>query len=151
MYVCYMKKMLFLSLFALTAITACKKDSLGTKPVITFKSYSSAPITASFGVDLTLQVKDGDGDIQNTLNFAAIYDSQPTDTGFTSRPMPDLDSHAGTSLTADVILHLIGTDFPQIGPNPVLKDSVHFLVYVIDDEDHHSDTIATPKVEVLYQ
>ena len=151
MYVCYMKKMLFLSLLALTVITACKKDSLGTKPVITFKSYSSAPIMANFGLDVTFVVKDGDGDIQNALNFAAIYDTAPTDTGFTSRPMPGLDAHAGTSLTADVILHLVGTDFPQIGANPVLKDSVHFLVYIVDDKSNHSDTIATPKVEILYQ
>jgi hypothetical protein len=151
MYVCYMKKMLFLSLLALTVITACKKDSLGTKPVITFKSYSSVPIYASSGLDLTIQVKDGDGDVQNTLNFAAIYDTAPTDTAFTARPMPNLDAHEGTSLTADVVLHLIATDFPQIGANPVLKDSVRFLMYIVDDKSNHSDTIATPKVEILYQ
>jgi hypothetical protein len=146
-----MKKTLFLSLLALTVITACKKDSLGTKPVISFKSYSSVPITASYGLDITFQVKDGDGDIENSLNFAAIYDTKPTDTAFESRPMPGLDAHKGSSITADVVLHLVGTDFPQTGDNPILKDSVHYLVYVIDDKSNHSDTIVTPKVLVEYQ
>src|SRR3954468_2663531 len=117
-----MKKMLFLSLFALTAITACKKDSLGTKPVITFKSYSSEPISSSYGLDITFEVKDGDGDIENSFNFAAIYDTKPLDTAFEGRPMPGLDSHKGASLTAEVILHLVGTDFPQTGDNPIPKD-----------------------------
>ncbi|SEW27261.1 hypothetical protein SAMN05428988_3840 [Chitinophaga sp. YR573] len=146
-----MKKMLFLSLFALTAITACKKDSLGTKPVITFKSYSSVPISSSYGLDITFEVKDGDGDIENSFNFAAIYDTQPTDTAFESRPMPELDAHKGTKLTAEVVLHLVGTDFPQTGANPIPKDSVHYLVYIVDDANNHSDTIVTPKVEVQYQ
>jgi len=146
-----MKKMLFLSLFALMAITACKKDSLGTKPVITFKSYSSVPISSNYGLDITFEVKDGDGDIENSFNFAAIYDTQPTDTGFTSHPMPSLDAHKGSKLTAEVVLHLLSTDFPQTGPNPIPKDSVHYLVYIVDDANNHSDTIVTPKVEVRYQ
>jgi hypothetical protein len=146
-----MKKMLFLSLFALTAITACKKDSLGTKPVITFKSYSSVPISSSYGLDITFGVKDGDGDIENSFNFAAIYDTKPTDTAFEGRPMPELDAHKGSNLTAEVVLHLTGTDFPQTGDNPIPKDSVHYLVYIVDDADNHSDTIVTPKVEVQYQ
>jgi hypothetical protein len=146
-----MEKMLFLSLLALTAITACKKDSLGTKPVITFKSYSSEPISSSFGLDVTFSVKDGDGDIENSFNFAAIYDTKPLDTAFEGRPMPELDAHKGSSLTAEVVLHLTGTDFPQTGDNPIAKDSVHYLVYIVDDKDHHSDTVVTPKVEVQYQ
>ena len=150
MYVCYMKKMLFLSLLALTVITACKKDSLGTKPVITFKSYSYAPIVASAGLDITFQVKDGDGDIENSLNFAALYDSKPTDTFFTARPMPTLDAHKGSSLTADVILHLAGIDFIPTDEN-IVKDSVKFLVYIIDDKSNHSDTVATPKVAIQFQ
>jgi hypothetical protein len=145
-----MKKILFLSLMALTVITACKKDSLGTKPVITFKSYSSGKIIANNGLDITFQVKDGDGDIQSTLNFAALYDTDLTDTLFTSRPMPNLDSHAGTSLTADVILHLGGIDFIPTTDN-LTKDSVQFLVYIIDDKSNHSDTIATPKVAIEFQ
>ncbi|SFE03528.1 hypothetical protein SAMN05518672_104215 [Chitinophaga sp. CF118] len=145
-----MKKMLFLSLFALAAITACKKDSLGTKPVITFKSYSYAPVDASLGLDVTFQVKDGDGDIENALQFTAIYDRNPTDTNFSGRPMPGLDASKRPNLSAEVVLHLGTIDFPNDPDNPVAKDSVHFLVYVVDNANNISDTIATPKVEILY-
>ena len=145
-----MKKTVFLSLLSLLTVTACKKDSMGTKPVISFTSYSSSPIHSSVGADLTFQVTDGDGDIENTLNFAAIYDTDPTDTAFDGRPMPNLDAHKGSNLKAEVILHLTSTDFPQIGANPVAKDSVHYLVYIEDDAGNVSDTIVTPKVQVLY-
>lgn len=152
MYVCYMKKILVLSLFAVAAICgACGKDSIGTKPMLTFLSYSSSPVIASVGMDVNFQVKDGDGDIENSFNFAAIYDTQPLDTAFESRPMPGVDAHKGTNLTAEVILHLYGTDFPQTGDQPILKDSLHYLVFITDNAGNVSDTIVTPKVEVLYQ
>ncbi|WP_343671847.1 hypothetical protein [Chitinophaga sp.] len=146
-----MKKIAFLSLFSLLAINACKKDSLGTKPVITFKSYSSSPVSASTGMDVTFDVSDGDGDIENTFNFAAIYDTAPDDTAFEGRPMPDLEGHNGTKLTAEVVLHLTGTDFPQIGANPIAKDSVHYLVFIQDNAGNYSDTIVTPKLQVIYE
>jgi hypothetical protein len=147
-----MKKVIILSLFSLVAVTACKKDdSVGTTPVITFKSYSSSPVVAANGMDMTFEVKDGDGDIENSLNFAAIYDTDLVDTAFQARPMPGLDNNKGRNLTAEVVLHLLGTDFPQVGTNPVAKDSVHFLVYIQDDAGHISDTIATPKIQVIYQ
>ena len=152
MYVCYMKKILVLSLFAVAAICGgCGKDSIGTKPMLTFLSYSSSPVFASAGMDVNFQVKDGDGDIENSFNFAAIYDTAPLDTAFESRPMPGVDAHNGTNLTAEVILHLVGTDFPQTGTNPVLKDSLHYLVFITDNAGNISDTIVTPKLEVLYE
>ncbi|MBW8683676.1 hypothetical protein [Chitinophaga rhizophila] len=149
-----MKKTLVLSLFALaTILGSCGKDTIGTKPIITFLSYSSSPIDASFGTDVNFQVKDGDGDIETSFNFATIYDSQPAlvDTPYESRPMPKLEAHKGTNLNAEVILHLTATDFPQQGDFPIPKDSVHFLVFITDNAGNISDTIVTPKVEILYE
>lgn len=152
MYVCYMKKTLVLSLFALAAICGgCGKDSIGTKPMLTFLSYSSSPVISSFGMDVRFQVKDGDGDIENTFNFAPIYDTKPLDTAFESRDMPGVEAHKGTNLTAEVILHLMGTDFPQTGDVPIPKDSLHYLVFITDNAGNISDTLVTPKIEVLYE
>lgn len=148
-----MKKILVLSLFALAVISGsgCGKDSIGTKPMISFLSYSSDPVVPSNGLDVHFQVKDGDGDIENTFNFAAIYDLQPEpDTAFASRQMPNLDAHKGTNLTAEVILRLEPIDFPG-NTTGIPKDSVHYLVFITDNAGNISDTIATPKVEILYQ
>ncbi|SDG08883.1 hypothetical protein [Chitinophaga filiformis] len=146
-----MKKILVLSLFALAVISGsgCGKDSIGTKPMISFLSYSSDPVISSNGMDVHFQVKDGDGDVENSFNFVAIYDIQvDTDTVFTSRKMPNLDAHNGTNLTAEVILHQESIDFPNTG---IPKDSVHYLVFITDNAGNISDTIATPKIEILYQ
>lgn len=147
-----MKKILVLSLFALAVISGsgCGKDSIGTKPMISFLSYSSDPVIPSNGLDVHFQVKDGDGDIENSFSFAPIYDIQVDDTVFASREMPNLDAHVGTKLTAEVILHLQPIDFPG-NTTGIPKDSVHYLVYVTDNAGNISDTIATPKVEILYQ
>lgn len=119
--------------------------------MISFLSYSSDPVVPSNGLDVHFQVKDGDGDIENTFNFAAIYDLQPEpDTAFASRQMPKLDAHKGTNLTAEVILRLEPIDFPG-NTTGIPKDSVHYLVFITDDAGNISDTIATPKVEILYQ
>jgi len=147
-----MKKILVLSLFALAVISGsgCGKDSIGTKPMISFLSYSSDPVIPSNGLDVHFQVKDGDGDIENTFNFAPIYDLQVDDTVFAPRQMPKLDAHNGTNLTAEVILHLEPIDFPG-NTTGIPKDSVHYLVFIKDNAGNISDTIATPKVEILYQ
>jgi hypothetical protein len=144
-----MKKLLFLSLFSLVVYTACKKDSLGTKPVLSFISYSSNPIIAAGGADVTFNIKDGDGDVENTFNFTAIYDRDPTDTNFAARQMPGLENFKGSKLDAEVVLHLLDNDL-NVNAVPGLKDSVHFLVYVIDNANNSSDTIATPKVQIIY-
>jgi hypothetical protein len=117
--------------------------------MISFLSYSSDPVIPSIGLDVHFQIKDGDGDVENTLSFAAIYDLQPEpDTAFTHREMPNLDAHNGTNLTAEVILHLEPIDFPNTG---IQKDSVHYVAYITDNAGNISDTIATPKVEIIYQ
>lgn len=147
-----MKKILVLSLFALAVISGsgCGKDSIGTKPMISFLSYSSSPVIPANGLDVHFQVKDGDGDVESTFSFVAMYDLQPsTDTVFEHRDMPGLDAHNGTNLNAEVILHLQPIDFPGAGTTP--KDSLHFLVYVTDNAGNISDTIATPKVEIVYE
>lgn len=149
-----MKKILVLSLFALAVISGsgCGKDSIGTKPMISFLSYSSDPVIPANGLEVRFQVKDGDGDIENSLNFAIIYDIQrdpDADTVFDSRQMPKLDAHNGTNLTAEVLLQLDPIDFPG-GTVGVPKDSLHYLVFVTDNAGNISDTIATPKVEIVY-
>ena len=144
-----MNKKLLLSLFTFLAVGACKKDSLGTKPVITFKSYSSSVAFANYNLDVTFDVADGDGDIENTFSVAGIYDLAPTDTIWTAKNMPDLDAHNGTKVNAEVVLHLSSIDFIRNDDNKP-TDSVHFLVFIEDNAGTFSDTIATPKIEIQY-
>ncbi len=146
-----MKKILVLSLFALAVISGsgCGKDSIGTKPMLSFLSYSSDPVIPANGLEVRFQVKDGDGDIENQFWFSPMYDTAPEDTNFTSRQMPNLEAHNGTNLTAEVLLQLDAIDLA--GTNNVQKDSLHFLIYIVDNHNNISDTISTPKVEVLYQ
>lgn len=150
MYVCFMKKIAFLSLFSLLAFAACKKDSLGTKPVITFKSYSSDLIYSSYGLAINFNVSDGDGDIQNTLTWAKIVDTNPTDTVWDVRQMPDMEGRNSGKVNAEVGLYLAAIDLNTMQDSPPETDSVHFLAFIIDEAGNSSDTIATPKIFIDY-
>ncbi|HEU4554215.1 MAG TPA: hypothetical protein VFS25_15325 [Chitinophaga sp.] len=148
-----MKKILLLSAAVSLIFTACSKDSAsGTKPTITFKSYSIPYIdslTSDF--DAAFQVTDGDGDIQNTFNFRIILDSDPTtlnDTVFEARQMPDIGAHKGSKVDAEVIYNLQGSDFKIYDPF-VKPDSLRLQVFIMDDEGHSSDTITTPKLGII--
>jgi hypothetical protein len=147
-----MKKILVLSLFALAVISGsgCGKDSIGTKPMLSFLSYSADPVIPANGLEVRFQVKDGDGDIENQFWFAPMYDTQTGDTNFTSRQMPKLEANSGTDLTAEVLLQLEPIDLAG-GTGGIPKDSLHFLIYIVDNANNISDTIATPKVEIIYQ
>lgn len=150
-----MKKLL--PLFAVSALvlaTACSKDNnLGTKPQITFKSYSIPYILDSLvdNFDVTFQIKDGDGDLENLFYFLTIIDSDPataTDTVFQFRRMPDIGAHKGGKIDAELIYNMVGTDF-KIYNNTTQPDSLRLKVFVVDEAGNSSDTILTPKIGIV--
>ncbi|CAL1519717.1 hypothetical protein [Chitinophaga sp. MM2321] len=142
-----MKKILFLFLLV-GLVYACKKDKgVGTKPILTFKSYSIDSVTATTEqMTVTLNVRDGDGDIEDTLAMAVFYDSMGTaDSLYGIKKMPGIGINKGKSINADVILPLIGSDF-LLGTGDRPNDSMHFAIYIIDNAGNSSDTISTPKI-----
>ncbi|WP_217606100.1 hypothetical protein [Chitinophaga sp. GbtcB8] len=149
-----MKKILLLSTVVCLIFMACSKDGgSGTKPTITFKSYSIPFIVDSLvdQFDATFQVTDGDGDIQNKFNFRIILDSDPStleDSVFEPRQMPEIGAHKGSKVDAEVIYTLLASDFKFYDPN-TKPDSMRMQVFIVDDAGHSSDTITTPKLAIL--
>jgi len=149
-----MKKLL--PLFAVTALVlanACSKDdNIGTKPQLTFKSYSIPYIDTSVqSFDVTFQVKDGDGDLENLFYFLPVFDSDPstaTDTNFQFRRMPDIGVHKGGKVDAELIYNMVGTDF-RLVTSPIQPDSMRLRCFVVDEAGHSSDTILTPKLAYI--
>jgi hypothetical protein len=138
-----MKKILFLFLLA-GLFYACKKDKIGTKPTLSFKGYSLDSVVASTQVMFaTLDVRDGDGDIEDTLQIAPIYDSKLQDTFYIVRRMPEIGANRGNSVKAEVAIRLDPIDFRTYQS---LNDSIHFLVFIRDNAGNISDTLATPKI-----
>ena len=149
-----MKKIL--SLFAVTTLVlaACSKDSgSGTKPEISFKSYSIPFIVDSLvdNFDVSFQVKDGDGDIENLFYFQTIIDSDPLtaeDTVYQFRQMPNIGAHKGSKVDDEVIYNMISSDFKIYNIN-IKPDSLRLRVFIIDEAGHSSDTILTPKLGII--
>lgn len=142
-----MKKILFLILAA-GLIYACKKDKIGTKPLLSFKSYSEdsiTPTTKTFV--LTMRVEDGDGDIEDSIAVAMFKDSQQAtshDTIWTFFKMPNIGQNRGNKVKADVIMPFQEIDFAA-AYNPAPNDSAHYIVFLRDNAGNFSDTIPTPK------
>ena len=149
-----MKKLLPLfTVGALVLAMACSKDNnLGTKPQLIFKSYSIPYIDTSVqSFDVTFQVKDGDGDLENLFYFLPVVDSDPAtaeDTVYQFRRMPNIGVHEGKKVDAELIYNMVGTDF-KIVNNPIQPDSFRIKAFVVDEAGHSSDTILTPKLALF--
>jgi hypothetical protein len=149
-----MKKLLLLLFLSSGVLLACKKDKTGTKPEISFLRYSLPDVdSATERLDVVLRVKDGDGDIENSINWRLHYilpTVPPIADNFTEFKMPDIGANRGNSVNAEVTMRLRSNDFhlwlEDKGVNP---DSLWFDVFVLDNAGNSSDTILTPKISII--
>jgi hypothetical protein len=143
-----MKKMLLLSVIICLAY-ACKKDSMNSKPQISFKAYSIPFIdttTQSFNIDF--DVSDADGDIEDSIHLLNFVDSKPAplDDEWVARKMPVIGANKGNNVKAIVSVRYESTDF-NFGVNEfATPDSFHMKAFIVDAAGNHSDTITTPKI-----
>lgn len=149
-----MKKIIALSAI-IFAFAGCKKDDVaGDTPVLTFKTASALDIPADVKMlTFTFQLKDGDGDTEDSLY---VNDIRFGTDKYQGVAMPSLESHKGIKLDAEVTLYVSdegdnifmrlrdGRD-PNIVPNP---DTLQYRVFVKDNAGHSSDTLLLPKVAI---
>jgi hypothetical protein len=148
-----MKKISLLSICAGLALVwaGCKKESMGTKPQLTFNSFNQTEVIENQQqyLNISFQVKDSDGDLENGCFLQTIFDSRTDTANFDRIQMPGLEAHKGSKLDAEVILHLTNINFSS--GNTTIPDSVRFRVYIEDDAGNKSDTVLTPKLPLIKQ
>ncbi len=145
-----MKKILFLFLLA-GVFYACKKDNIGTKPILSFKGYSiDSVVSSTQQMIVTMNVQDGDGDIEDSLWIAPLFDSKGLhqDTFYSIKQMPQIGANKGNKVNAQVDILLKSIEFKLVQNTGL--DSIHFLVFIKDNAGHFSDTIATSKMSYNY-
>lgn len=140
-----MKKILFLFLVA-GVFYACKKDKIGSKPILTFKGYTANSVTSNLDkMDVIMNVRDGDGDIEDSLWLAVRYKSLPNaDTLYLIRSMGQIGANKGNSVNADVYITLKGETLRL--HQAAVNDSIHFVIFIRDNAGNISDTVSTPKI-----
>lgn len=145
-----MKKLLLLSLVVGLASLSCKKDKLGSKPVLTFLNYSLSEVKQPLnGMIMYLNVKDGDGDVEKKISFQIILKSktQKDSIRFTDKDMPKLEGSKGTRLDAEIQILFDNTEMsPAYTGGP--WDSLNYRIYIEDNAGNISDTIVTPKLPI---
>ncbi|PSL46576.1 hypothetical protein CLV51_103557 [Chitinophaga niastensis] len=148
-----MKKILFLSLVA-GLLYACKKDNIGTKPILTFSRYSQPSLdSGTQQFDVVFNVRDGDGDIENVIAWKIHYiqtpPTPPADT-FTYSTMPNIGQNKGNSVKAEVSINMQTISFNLWNPDKGAKpDSLWYTAFILDNAGHSSDTIVTPKIPIF--
>jgi hypothetical protein len=149
-----MRYVLLITILSLLFV-ACKKDSGGSAPQISYVSLSSntaSQAVVNQGPILTIHVKDADGD----LGFI-----QGSDTSFVfvknllsgildSIPFPDIDGNTGKNFSSDVLVSLSPILGDSLGTSGARIDTLYFQVYVKDFAQHVSDTIVTPEPVYYY-
>ncbi|RFS25070.1 hypothetical protein DVR12_07755 [Chitinophaga silvatica] len=148
-----MKKLL-LSFLLLGSLFACKKDKVGTKPVISFLRFGLPSVDSTTSqLDVVFRVKDGDGDIENSINWKINYEQplpDPVDK-FEVWQMPGIGANKGNSVNAEVTMRMQSIDFKGwVEDRGARPDSLWLTVFVLDNAGNSSDTINTPKI-VIYK
>lgn len=157
-----MKKILMFAAVC-SVLAACKKESSGTKPSLSFASYDPSVYFAStaagvpqsgYNFNVTFNIADSDGDINDTLGIRAHYKSKdinntlPDTTAWIYAQMPDIGANKGHSVKGQVTIALQSIDI--IGFNPTsTNDSIWFSAYVRDAAGHFSDTVLTAKTAII--
>ena len=147
-----MKKILFLFLVA-GLFYACKKDNVGSKPIISFLSYDP-PTVDSFtqALNVTFKVQDGDGDIENFIAWKLHYiipPDVPIADSFTRSRMPSIGGNKGNSVNAQVTINMITAQFKLWKEDGgFTPDSLWYTAFILDNAGHSSDTINTPKIPI---
>jgi hypothetical protein len=147
-----MKKLLLLFLL-FGSLYACKKDKIGTKPEISFLRYGTPAVdSTSERLDVVVRVKDGDGDIENSINWKIHYlQTPPTPPAddFTPWQMPGIGANKGNSVNAEVTMLMISSDFRLWNEDKgAAPDSLWYTVFILDNAGNSSDTIETPKLPI---
>ncbi len=134
-------------------ITSCKKSAFDTRPQLTYKGSNSEVYPQQSLVEITLQITDKEGDIQDT-----IYVQKKSINGCSSATvgyrMPGFN--LGKNVDADVLVHyaygysdpVYPGFFPSQCPGP-RNDSSYLRFWVKDTEGHVSDTIQSPVLVFL--
>ncbi|WP_291913628.1 hypothetical protein [Chitinophaga sp. CB10] len=147
-----MKKFLFLFLVIALA-AACKKDSYGPVPILTFEGYTVPAVdsnTNSF--EAIFRVKDGDGDIDSSIFYTIHYHIPSTLEVQDNKKMPDIGQNAGKSVNAQVRVTLQKIDFQRwVEHTGTRPDSLWMEVFVQDRAGNISDTIKTTKIPIYKQ
>ncbi|MCL6524086.1 MAG: hypothetical protein K6T34_05425 [Thermoflavifilum sp.] len=145
-----MNRIICIAVWALLLLTACSKNKgFPTTPQITLESVNPLELGNGETLQIVLNFKDAEGDIQDSVFVRE-------DVGYTYYdifyPLPS-DIPKQKNLQGQIILYLpYGTGpggFAVAAPQrPNLPDTAVFYIYIKDLQGHISDTVKTPQVIV---
>ncbi len=142
-------KILIPAIIAATVLTACSKSKFTIAPQIDFKSVNDNDFSAGQIIDFEFEVRDKDGDIQDSLFMER--------SGSACAPLNDVSSFlmpatlVKNDLKANISLVFIyknpngGINVPLVGCTEK-DDSTTFRFWIKDVAGHTSDTVKSPVI-----
>ena len=138
----------------LMSTSGCSKGGFNSKPELSFKKSNSDVFFSGSLVEIILQVRDKEGDLEGTL-----YVEKVSKTGCLTYFTPveyKMPGAAGTrNLDAEIIVNFEYGPGPGIYPPVVTQcpsprdDSTFFRFWIKDEAENISDTVETPVLVFL--
>lgn len=143
-------KILIPAIIAAIVLTACTKGKFTVAPQLDFKSVNATAFSPSDIIDFEFEVRDKDGDIQDTLFMER--------SGSACAPLNDVTSYlmpatvVKSDLKADISLTFIyknpngGINVPLVGCTGADDSTTTFRFWIKDLAGHTSDTVKSPVI-----
>lgn len=138
----------------LIVISSCKKQSISTKPTLTFKSINATTFAKGDLVEIKMQLTDKEGDVSETNLFWEKVSLRNCISLIDTFAMPvipetkDLDAELNFPVYYDAAPP--GIPYPPFpGCITPIDDSAYFRFWLADKAGNVSDTIQTPIIILL--
>jgi len=147
-----MSTKILLTIIAFSFLAGCSKDKFTTKPQLEFKNVNTNELNRNEQLRFTLQVRDAEGDIQDTLWVQEVVKNCPS-AGFTTQyKVPEFT--ATPDFNGEIqICYAYGINLgcPIIQPTCTnnKSDSATFRFWIKDKENNVSDTISSDAVVIV--
>jgi len=151
-----MKLKQIIPVFLILIITACSKDKFTTEPQIEIKSMSTEVVPANSGIRFTIEFRDKEGDMNDSLFVKKVrLNQRVVETNLDSfwTKIPSFPKHTEGEFLVDLNYQsIISATFPPSVPgNPNEREPDTLVVKFLakDAEGNKSDTVTSDRVIVI--
>ena len=136
-----MKPGIFLAIFLILVMIACKKDKFTTEPQVTVKSISPGSVSQGNLIKMKAKFTDDEGDLDSIFIVYKWYNGTIVTRKDTFRTSTAAFNLPAQTRQGDILVNFLygisGGDYPQLPSSPVSKDTTSTLGLVLKDKAGH--------------
>jgi hypothetical protein len=148
-----MRYTILFSIFLFAILAGCKKDKLGSKPSLKFKSVSTTVLPQHQLIQFTLSFTDAEGDLNDSMFVEKVEPTCVNSNNSGTYIIPDFP--VSKNQKGDLIVTFGNNPndiaYFNMAPQCSRNDTAVFRFAIKDKANHVSDTVSSPPIIIIYQ